>query len=307
MRHLTRSFLIVVLVSLRSTADEFPKDLVQWKPIAANPVFRGAGDGAWDKKIRERGYILRAADTYHLWYTGYNDDRSPTRFLGHATSADGLTWTRDPANPIFTKDWVEDVYVVRQDGRYIMAAEGKNDIAHSLTSADGVRWDDEGRLDIRKVDGTPISEGPYGTPTLWFEDGVWSLFYERGDLGVWLARSKDRRVWTNVQDAPVLAMGPEPYDRYAVAMNQVVKRNGVYYALYHANAHKPWKDWSTNIARSRDLVHWEKYPGNPIVGGNCSSAILVETPLGDRLYTMHPEVRVFVPATATTKGTGTPH
>jgi hypothetical protein len=43
-------------------------------------------------------------------------------------------------------------------------------------------------------------------------------------------------------------------------------------------------------------VHWEKYPGNPIIRNNCSSAILVRTPQGqDRLYTMHPDVKVFVP------------
>jgi len=89
-----------------------------------------------------------------------------------------------------------------------------------------------------------------------------------------------------------------PYDREAVAMNQVVKRDGVYYAFYHANAHRPWKDWTTCIARSRDLVHWEKYVGNPIVGDNCSSGILVDGPRGPRFYTMHPEVRLFEPAAA---------
>jgi len=94
-------------------------------------------------------------------------------------------------------------------------------------------------------------------------------------------------------------MGPKSYDLHAVALNQVIKRNHVYYAFYHANAHKPWKDWTTNIARSRDLVHWEKYPGNPIIRENCSSAILVRGPKGDRLYTMHPVVRLFEPASLT--------
>ena len=50
------------------------------------------------------------------------------------------------------------------------------------------------------------------------------------------------------------------------------------------------------MARSRDLIHWEKFPGNPIIDNNCSSAILVQTIQGeDRLYTMHPDVKVFVP------------
>src|SRR5262249_44473379 len=98
-------------------ADEFPRGLVAWTPLPGNPVFQGAGDGAWDRKIRERGYVLRERGTYHLWYTGYNDDLSPAKFLGHATSPDGLRWARDPANPVFTGSWTEDVFVLHRDGR----------------------------------------------------------------------------------------------------------------------------------------------------------------------------------------------
>ena len=74
---------------------------------------------------------------------------------------------------------------------------------------------------------------------MWFENGTWYLFYERGDQGIWLAVSKDLKVWTNVRDDPVIAMGPEPYDKTAVALNQIVKRDGIYYGLYHANLKPP--------------------------------------------------------------------
>ena len=271
--------------------------LAKWTPIQENPVFAGTGRETWDRKIRERGYIVVGDDgTYRLWYTGYAVDRPPTMSLGLATSRDGVHWSRDPENPVFAGSWTEDVCVVPHDGTFVMFAEGKNDVAHLLTSADGRKWTDLGPLDVRKTDGSPISPGPYGTPTGWFENGTWYLFYERGDQGVWLAVSKDRKIWTNVQDDPVIAMGPQPYDKAAVAVNQIVKRDGFYFALYHANSHRPWKEWTTCLARSRDLIHWEKYPGNPIIRNNCSSAILVRTPRGeDRLYTMHPDVKVFVP------------
>jgi hypothetical protein len=186
--------------------------------------------------------------------------------------------------------------VVPLDGSYQMFAEGRNDIAHRLSSPDGLHWNDHGSLRIRKVDGSPITPGPYGTPAAWFEGGTWYLFYERGDLGVWLATSRDMETWTNVRDEPVIARGPEPYDRGAVALNQVVKRGDYYYGFYHAAAERPWTEWTSNVARSPDLVHWEKYPGNPIVKNNCSSPILVATPTGDRLYTMHPDVKAFEPA-----------
>ncbi len=288
--------LLVSVAPAGARADDFPRGLVEWVPLKENPVFQGAGGGAWDSKIRERGFIVHEPGGFRLWYTGYNDAKSPTRFLGHATSPDGVRWTRDPANPVFDKVWTEDVHVLRHDGQYLMVAEGEKDVAHQLASPDGRAWTDLGPLDVRKVDGSPIPPGPYGTPTLWFEGGTWYLFYERGDLGVWLATSKDRKVWTNVKDTPVLAMGPEPYDRAAVALNQIIKRDGVYYAYYHANAHRPWKDWTSCVARSRDLIRWEKYAGNPIVENNSSSPILVTGPDGDRLYTMHPEVRAYRPA-----------
>ena len=288
--------LVAVIPGNRARGDDpFPPELVNWTPISGNPVFQGAGGDTWDQKIRERGYILIEDGTYHLWYTGYNPQKAPTMFLGHATSSDGLRWTRDLANPVFTASWTEDMCVLKHDGVFLMFAEGKGDLAHSLYSHDRRHWNDLGSLNIRRVDGTPIPPGPYGTPTVWFEDGVFSLLYERGDNGVWLALSKDRRVWTNVQDEPVLSMGPDAYDKEAVAVNQVVKRNGVYYTFYHATANRPWKDWTSCVARSRDLIHWEKFPGNPIVKDNSSSPILVATPEGDRLYTMHPEVRAFRP------------
>ncbi len=280
-------------------ADPWPAELVRWRARVENPVFAGAGvaSDAWDAKIRERGFILKRDDGYHLWYTGYNDARDDkTRMLGHATSPDGLKWERDPANPILPGNWVEDVFVVDRGDLIRMFAEGAGDVAHELTSTDGRSWTELGPLDIRKTDGTPIAPGPRGTPTVWVEGETWHLFYERGDLGVWLARSTDGKVWTNVRDDPVIAAGPDAYDRAAVAMNQVIRRDGWYYAVYHANARRPWGDWTTCLARSRDLESWEKYPGNPIVAANCSSGLFVEAPDGSlRLYTMHPEVRVFEP------------
>jgi len=78
--------------------------------------------------IRERGYILREAGLYHLWYTGYRDINKE-KHLGYATSPDGLVWTRYKGNPIFDSGWVEDMSVVKSDSLYYMFAEGKDDIA----------------------------------------------------------------------------------------------------------------------------------------------------------------------------------
>jgi hypothetical protein len=274
----------------------FPKELVDWVAYGNRPLFEGTGKDTWDLQIRERGFILREDDGWKLWYTGYDSRKSETKSLGLATSPDGIRWTRHPANPVFAGSWTEDVFVVKRDGVYRMLAEGVDDVAHRLTSRDGVRWEDHGRLDIRTRAGAPLSPGPYGTPSAWVEGGTWHLFYEREDRGVWLATSKDLRVWTNVQDEPVIALGPGEYDRHAVALNQVVRYRGRYYGVYHANADPRWKGpWTTCLAVSEDLVHWEKYSGNPVIRSDDSSGILVDDGRRLRLYTMHPAVRLWVP------------
>ncbi len=276
-------------------AEPWPETLTRFEPLVPQPVFMGAGEGAWDARIRERGAILHDGDLWKLWYTGYDGTRPGLKMLGYATSTDGLTWTRSPQNPLYREHWVEDVSVIKHAGTYYMAAEGFLDRSQLLTSPDGLSWTRQGLLDVRLKNGERLSNGPYGTPTLWVEDGVWSLFYERRDAGVWLAQSRDLKVWTNVQDEPVLSPGPEKYDRDLIAMNQILRHDGMYYAVFHGAATDRTPNlWATGIARSKDLIHWEKFPGNPLrpIEENKSSGQLFPVPGGFRLYTVHDRIDV---------------
>ena len=274
----------------------FPKEIIDFTPLPDNPVFAGTGGDTWDKKIRERGYILKEDDGYHMWYTGYEDYADGKWLkLGYAHSEDGFTWSRHPNNPVFGESWVEDMMVLKHDGTYYMFAEGENDVPKILTSSDKINWTNTGIIDVRQTDGSPLSKGPYGTPTVFLEDGTWYLFYERNDQGIWLATSKDMKVWTNVQDDPVITMGPEEYDKFGVAVNQILPYKGYYYAYYHATDQENWSDWTMNVAVSKDLVHWTKYPQNPIMGDNKSSGFTVYDGEKYRFYTMHPEVVVHFP------------
>lgn len=280
----------------------FPPEMVRFTAYPKNPLFEAAGPGHWDQNIRERGWIMKEGDEYHLWYTGYVPPESNEKHLGYATSKDGLLWTRYPGNPIHTEGWVEDVMVVKEGDTYYMFAEGRGDQAHMLSSTDRIHWTRQGTLDIRKANGEPIAPGPFGTPSVLRENGRWYLFYERNDEAVWIAASDDLKTWKNVQDEPVIRCGPEPYDRNMIAVNQVVKYQGCYYAYYHAicpeNGHGRW---SMNVAASTDLLHWKKYPGNPIVPPDHSSGILVPDGAGFRLYCLHPSMALYLPETSPEK------
>ena len=279
-----------------SGQEEFPSELINFKPSDLNPVFKGTGTDTWDNSIRERGFILYDEGIYKMWYSGLTKKDFKQINLGYATSPDGLNWTRHSGNPIFSERWTEDMFVVKNNGTYYMYAEGLNDVAHLLVSQDGIKWEDKGDLIIRTTDGEPIP-GPYGTPNVWIENGKWYLFYERNDEGIWLAVSDDKIDWTNVQDDPVILKGPEKYDAGAVAANQVIKYKERYYIYYHATTNPDWTNpsniWTSEVAMSEDLIHWKKYPGNPIVKDDHSSPILVPDGGQYRLYTMHPEVWVY--------------
>ncbi|MDR0748007.1 MAG: hypothetical protein LBF62_00350 [Tannerellaceae bacterium] len=276
-----------------SGPDDFPPAMTGFIAYPDNPVFAGSGADTWDRKIRERGFILYEDGLYKMWYTGYNPEIAEEKFPGYATSTDGVNWARYPENPVFKEKWTEDMFVLKHEGLYYMYAEGADDIAHLLTSANGINWQELGNLTITTTRGDTIP-APFGTPALWIEDGKWYLFYERDDAAVWLATSEDKLHWTHVQDEPVLSPGPETYDRGAIACNQVVKYKGKYYLYYHASP-QPYggniaNTWNSNVAMSDDLIHWKKYPGNPLVENDCSSPILVFNGEKPILYTMHPAV-----------------
>jgi hypothetical protein len=108
----------VLLQAGLAAAEQFPSEIVDFVPHQGNPVFAGTGQDTWDRRIRERGCTLREDNSYHLWYTGYNPDRSGTKYLGYATSPDGLTWTRHTGNPIFHQSWLEDMCVLKHGDTY---------------------------------------------------------------------------------------------------------------------------------------------------------------------------------------------
>ena len=275
---------------------DFPPELVNWKPYSKNPIFKAEGTGHWDVKIRERGWILRDGNAWQLWFTGYDGSREGIKLLGYATSRDGVHWSRSTRNPIYRDHWVEDMSVVHHGEMYYMFAESEHDNhAEMLTSKNGTDWKWIGPLDVRKPNGKEVSRRPCGTPTAWVEGDSWYLMYEWMDKGVWLATTKDPMslVWRDVQEEPVLSPGPEPYDKELIAVNQVIKYQGVYYAIYHGSGAAVPRTWTTDIARSTDRVNWQKYSGNPLVKGNKSSGMVVRTGDGFRLYTMHDQVDLY--------------
>ncbi len=77
-------------------------DGVSWRRHPYNPVLRkGRTSGAFDHDDASVACLAfdGSLGLYHLWYTGTNSSSRGTLF-GHATSQDGVVWTKDLFNPL---------------------------------------------------------------------------------------------------------------------------------------------------------------------------------------------------------------
>jgi predicted GH43/DUF377 family glycosyl hydrolase len=76
---------------------------VSWK-INTMPVLRVGDSNAWDGLRIETPSVGKVGDTYHMYYSGADTKNANAGIfgIGHATSRDGTTWTKDPANPVIT-------------------------------------------------------------------------------------------------------------------------------------------------------------------------------------------------------------
>jgi hypothetical protein len=63
----------------------------------ANIVLDVGDAGSWDAKGVFDPAVVKEGITYQMWYTGYD---GMTRRIGHATSPNGIDWTKDPASPV---------------------------------------------------------------------------------------------------------------------------------------------------------------------------------------------------------------
>jgi hypothetical protein len=106
-------------------------------------VLAPGAPGAWDAEKVGRPAVLLENGVYRMWYDGTANGR---RHVGLATSTDGVTFTRHPANPVFLDAGAVDVK--RVGGVYVMLREA-GDGTYWATSDDGLCWRDRGRLFAR--------------------------------------------------------------------------------------------------------------------------------------------------------------
>lgn len=86
------------------TSVAYSTDGVYWIRYGDQPVVLPSGTVSdWDGFYTYRASVQVINGSYHMWYAGANGDNSIGTYyahgIGHATSPDGLNWTKDTDNP----------------------------------------------------------------------------------------------------------------------------------------------------------------------------------------------------------------
>jgi predicted GH43/DUF377 family glycosyl hydrolase len=190
------------------------RDGVDWRLEPATPLLAPGPDPSdFDFENVETPSVVVFKGTYHLYYTGVRKGLAGPMAIGHATSADGVEWTKDPRNPVLRPTGVageagglqvaEPAAVVRNDNLYLyfsavgLRAGGEPPIRRVIslaTSADGSRFGAP-RVVLEQNELFPASLGfdGYSAPSAIVHEGRVHLYY---DVGYW--DSSAERKWTQV-------------------------------------------------------------------------------------------------------------
>jgi hypothetical protein len=231
-------------------------DGIIWTKDINNPVLDKGPAGSWDENWAHNPCVMVIDDTFHMWYTGHRGNNFSFDFqIGHATSPDGITWTRDPNNPVLTRgskgawdvSWINLGSVLNDGTEYHIWYTGCDTlvgvkIGHA-TSPDGLTWTKDpenpvlvtgnpGRWDYPRVD----------FPCVIFDGTTYHMWYSGGNSFTWrigYATSSDGSNWTKYSSNPVLKTGRSGnWDSWSVANMSVIDSSGVKYKMWYFGSNK---------------------------------------------------------------------
>lgn len=227
-------------------------DGYSWTKDPDNPVFAQGSEGSWDQSLAVCGAVILVKDTLHMWYTGHNGSWSNSG-IGHATSTDGVNWTRDPINPVLPlepegnwgMEWFRINEVVYDGTTYHMWYEGgkltyeNHGIGHA-TSINGSTWTRDLQNPVL-TPGTPADwDNPIaGTPGVVFDGSLFHMWYAGGGYTsgshseIGYAFSTDGSDWTKYDENPVIKVSSGSWDGSALDACNVIDSAGIKYKMWY--------------------------------------------------------------------------
>lgn len=163
------------------------------------------------------------------------------------------------------------------------------------TSTDGIQFTRHEQMPFLAHNSTGWESANIGTPSLHVENGVFYLFYHGFDLStcqVGVATFTPGQVPQKHAGNPILPSEAGAWDSGTVGKRSRIYKEGSFYYMAYEGSTLPaplYSDanWSTGLARSPDLLNWQKSAFNPVIpqtiqefGNDCPELVK----WGDRIY-----------------------
>ncbi|MHC5035223.1 MAG: MGH1-like glycoside hydrolase domain-containing protein, partial [Planctomycetota bacterium] len=160
----------------------------EWSRVSAKPVL--SPDLPWENEAVMNPSVIwdEAANQFRMWYCG--GEQWEPNAVGHATSPDGLVWTRLQDTPVFQSDpsiaWEHDrvagCQVVRQGNWHLLFYIGYRDIDHAqiglARSRDGISgWERHPGNPIIRPGRDKWDHDACYKPYALLDSGRWLLWY----------------------------------------------------------------------------------------------------------------------------------
>ena len=254
----------------------FPQTV--WFKYQANPVLTRGSVGTWDDESVFPSRVIYQDTVYRMWYTGWDGSFWRT---GHATSSDGVNWTKTDGNPVLSQGpqaWESggssEAYVIVTPTGYQMWYMGE-DFSENwrigyAASSDGLTWS--------KINpgGNPIlgpgswyARGPHNPSVLGPDSlGGYMMWFQgepldHADFQIGFATAPNETTWTPTADS-VLSWGTAgSWDDDKVMCPRVI-HDGQIFEMWYCGERT---DARTQIgyATSLDGITWTRHGANPVL------------------------------------------
>lgn len=261
------------------------------------PIVSKGQPGTWDDRFTDPGAVIYHDGMFHMFRNGFRDFPA-TSEVGYVTSRDGLTWTKQGADPIIeTKDvpyakiamyassvlWQDgcwQLYFYTWDSMSFPSSSVIGRITQCLAGPALTDWlpDPEPLL-------KPGAAGDWDgqqvlAPHVLKTDSGYIMYYSgattSGIQMIGMATSTDGVTWTKYNDPattekpyansdPVFRPGEQgTWDAAWVHQPRVFQTRNGWLMIYRGTSATNGSNMKLGLATSPDGIHWERYVGNPI-------------------------------------------
>lgn len=221
--------------------------------------------------------IIEMGEKYFMYFRG--QDKEACDQLGLAfcekNNFDGIHWNFHPANPIIRVDQTQDTFdnqhildpaAIKTDGKVYLYYAG-----HSKERKFGIGLAiSEDGIVFKKYSDKPLVAGALSPEIVFYNDSFY-LFYSRlcenGNLDIYVCRSIDGINFNTKDEVKVFSPtgNKNDFDGFSISTVRIFKENGYFYMIY--GGCDKYFDYpkAFGLARSKDLIKWERYPKNPVL------------------------------------------